>query len=94
MSFKDKLIDITDSYVGFIDYGVRAWMFASISYILLSLLGMTHLLDKTVGAYLVVGTFWIMSLIWTYDYAKGYVPVWWLRLGYGKKSKARLKNKD
>lgn len=96
MAVKQKLSELADSYIGFIDYGVRAWLFAFFGYMSLTLLGMTHLIDKTVGAYLIIGVFWIMSLIWTYDYAKGYVPVWWLRLGYGKNSKAKikLKNKD
>lgn len=92
---KQKISDLMDGFVGFMDYGVRAWLFAFVGYSIMAGLGYFHIISQITGLFAIMGVLWITSIIWTYDFARGYVPVWWLRLGYGKKAKARmiLKNK-
>lgn len=94
MSIKQKISDFMDNYVGFIDYGVRAWFFAFFAFITILMIERTGYFDMA-GILLL---YWLVSLIvvglWTRDYTRGYVPVWWLRLGYGKKAKARMKLGD
>ncbi|KND22834.1 hypothetical protein AFK20_01685 [Enhydrobacter aerosaccus] len=94
MAVKQKLSELADSYIGFIDYGVRAWFFAFFAFLTILVIERTGFFDMA-GILLL---YWLVSLIvvglWTRDYTRGYVPVWWLRLGYGKKAKARMKLGD
>ena len=73
---------------------VRAFIVFLCSYLLLWVLIVTHSITSGWGFIYMAVTGMVSMFVLGYDFGRGYVPVWWLRLGYGEKSKARMKLKN
>ena len=93
---KKLVSDIAQWISSLMECSVRAFIVFLCSYLLLWVLIVTHSITSGWGFVYMAVTGMVSMFVLGYDFAKGYVPVWWLRLGYGKNSKARmeLKNKD
>lgn len=79
--------ELMDAYCAFIEYGVRGWLlFAASAFIAFAITLFNASYDFVAATIMGMG-FVAIVWFWSRDYALGYVPKFWLRMGRRKLKK-------